>query len=419
MRVLLLIVQFPPDVNSTGLLMAQVGEELMARGHEVSVITTFPHYEHFRVWDEYRGRLWERGRHRGIEVLRLWVYASGKKQRMGHRLASYLSFNALAVIAGVLARRRFDVILCTNGSFFTGITAHLVGIAKRAPFIYNVQDLYPEAPVAAGQLTSRRAIALLGRLERFMYSRAAAVTVIAPSFRENLMSKGVASEKVRVIPNFVDTEFIRPLPRANAFAEAQGLADRFVVMHAGNLGYVYDLETLLEAAALLRGVPDLLFLIVGDGVVKPALERRAEELGLTNVRFLPFQPIDQLPWLRATADLQVALYRRGAARYSMPSKVYEIMASGRPLLASGDPGSDLWALVSRAGCGLCVEPEDATALADAILTLRRDAAARARMAAAGREHAERSYSRRAVGALYAALLDEVVGRPTPRPALPR
>jgi len=410
LRILLLILQFPPDVNSTGVLMAQVAEGLVQRGHHVAVLTTFPHYEHFRVWDEYRGKLAARDSYDGVNVLRLAVFADGRKERMTHRLLSYLSFNALAAAAGLLDRHAYDVILCTNGSFFTGITAQIVGIGRRMPFIYNVQDLYPETPVAAGQLTNRRAIAALERLESWMYRAAAHISVITPCFRDNITAKGVPGEKISVIPNFVDTEFIRPLPKANGFAEEHGLADKFVVTHAGNLGYVYDLDTMLEAAALLGGEKDILFVIVGEGVAKPTLERKAGALGLHNVRFLPFQPLDALPWLRAASDVQVSLYKHGSARYSMPSKIYEIMASGRPLLASADRGSDLWKLVDDAACGICVEPGDATALAEAVLALHRDIARREAAGASGRRRAEQSYSRAAVASQYDDLLRRVAGR---------
>lgn len=410
MRILLLIIQFPPDVNSTGLLMAQLCKGLMAYGHEVSVITTFPHYEKFRVWDEYRGKLAERDHYEGMDVLRLCVYASGMKQDMIRRLLSYLSFNALATIVGLLSHRPYDVVLCTNGSFFTGISAWISGGSRGIPFVYNVQDLYPETPIRAGQLHNRWAIAILERIERLMYRLAAHVIVIAPSFRDNLLAKGVPMEKVSVIPNFVDTDFIRPLPKVNDFSQRYCLADKFVIAHAGNLGYVYDLDTMLDAAAMLQSEKDTLFLIVGDGVAKPGLERKAEALGLENVRFLPFQPYEALPWLRAASDVQVSLYRHGSANYSMPSKVYEIMASSRPLLASADINTDVWNLVEATQCGICVEPEDARRLAEAILTLHRDQSLRDAMAQRGRQHAEQSYSKQVVVSRYHELLQQVAAK---------
>ena len=407
MRILLLIIQFPPDVNSTGLLMAQLCAGLQARGHQVSVLTSFPHYEKFRVWDEYRGKLAERGSYNGMDVLRLYVYASGTKQRMTHRLLSYLSFCGMATLAGIFSRKSYDIILCTNGSFFSGIAAFLIGRAKGIPFVYNVQDLYPQTPVMAGQLRSRNAIAVLEKIERFMYRHAARVSVITPSFRDNIVAKGIAPDKISVIPNFVDTAFIKPLPKDNPFSQRYGLSNKFVITHAGNIGYVYDLETLLEAAVQVRHVPNIEFLIVGDGVMRPRLMEKAASLGLSNVRFLPFQPYESLPWLRATCDVQVALYRQGSARYSMPSKVYEIMASGQPLLVSADVTSDVWRLVEDAGCGICVEPNDADKLAASILRLYADPALRVAMGQRGREQAEQHYSREAVVGLYQDLLHRV------------
>ncbi|TME97479.1 MAG: glycosyltransferase family 4 protein, partial [Chloroflexi bacterium] len=289
---------------------------------------------------------------------------------------------------GIFSRKSYDIILCTNGSFFSGIAAFLIGRAKGIPFVYNVQDLYPQTPVMAGQLRSRNAIAVLEKIERFMYRRAARVSVITPSFRDNIVAKGIAPDKISVIPNFVDTAFIKPLPKDNPFSQRYGLSNKFVITHAGNIGYVYDLETLLEAAVQVRYVPNIEFLIVGDGVMRPRL-------------------YESLPWLRATCDVQVALYRQGSARYSMPSKVYEIMASGQPLLVSADVTSDVWRPVEDTGCGICVEPNDADKLAASILRLYADPALRVAMGQRGREQAEQHYSREAVVGLYQDLLHRV------------
>ncbi len=406
MRILLPIIQFPPDVNPTGLLMAQLCEGLAARGHEVSVITAFPHYENFRVWDEYRGKLVERGRYHNMDVVRLYVYAPGKKN-MRNRLLSYLSYNALATIAGVVSRGGWDVILCPNGSFFTGLSSWFLNKVKSAPFVYNVQDVYPDVPIRAGQLRNPYAIAGLRSMENFMYRKAAHITVITPAMRDNLLAKGVAKEKLSVIPNFVDTDFIRPLPRGNAFARQQGLADKFVVTYAGNLGYVYDLDTLLDAAATLSAQKDILFLIVGNGVAKAELENKARELKLDNVRFMPFQPRENLPWLRASSDVQVSLYKSGAANDSFPSKIYEIMASGRPLLASSESASGVEELVRTAECGLCVKPANPEQLSAAILTLYRDSFLRQQMGQYGRQYAEENYSKHAAVLRYNELLQRV------------
>jgi len=406
MRILLIVNQFPPDVNSTGQLMAELAARWVESGHEVSVITSLPHYKNFRIEAAYRGKLYQRDRFRGLEVFRLWVYAPGNKSML-NRLISYLTFAVGATLVGLLRRHSWDVILCINGGFFTGIAAWLIGAPKGIPFIYNVQDLYPEVPVAAGQLRSRHAIEILRRIEAFMYRKARRVSVISAAMRDNLLGKNLATEKISVIPNFVDCEFIRPLARANQFSQVHGLDDKFVVMHAGNLGYVYDFDSLLSAAKALEQERDMVFLIVGDGVAKAALERRAQELGLPNVLFMPFQPRWQLPWLRASADIQVSLYKSGAARHSMPSKIYEIMASGRPLLASAERHSAVWQLVADTGCGVCVEPENAEQLTEAICRLRDDVQLRNRCAANGRRAAQALYGKDVVAEAYQDLLQRV------------
>ena len=409
MRILLPIIQYPPDTNTSGRLMSQLSEGLVALGHEVTVVTAFPHYEHFRIWDEYRGKLIARTREKGIDIIRLYTYAPGKKS-MVNRLVSYLTFNTLASLVSVLSRSRWDVILCPNGSFFTGLTAWLVNMAKRASFIYNVQDLYPDVPIRAGQLRNPYAIAALRSLENFMYRKAAHITAISPAIFDNLVSKGVAPDKISVIPNFVDTDFIRPLPKDNSFAQQHGLADKFVVTHAGNLGYVYDLDTMIEAASLLHWEKDILFLIVGNGVAKAALEKKTQELKLDNVRFMPFQPHESLPWLRASSDVQVSLYKSGAANESFPSKVYEIMASGRPLLASADGDSNVANVAKAAQCGLCVTPGNAEALGEAILRLYRDPFLREAMGRCGRQYAVENHSKNAAVASYHELLERVAAQ---------
>jgi colanic acid biosynthesis glycosyl transferase WcaI len=406
MRILLIANHFPPDVNSTGQLMADLAARWLEWGHAVSVVTSMPHYKEFRIDAPFRRKLYQRERAGNLDILRLRVYAPGRKSML-NRLVNYLTFTAGAALAGLLRRDSWDVILCTNGAFFTGIAAWLIGALKGIPFIYNVQDLYPEVPVAAGQLRNRRAIRILHAIEAFMYRKARRVSVISAAMRDNLIGKNVAPKKIAVIPNFVDCEFIRPLTRKNDFSRRHGLDDKFVVMHAGNLGYVYDFDSLLDSAKTLIEERGILFVIVGDGVAKAALQRRAQEIGLPNVLFMPFQPREQLPWLRASADVQLSLYKAGAARHSMPSKIYEILASGRPLLASAERASPVGQLIADTECGVCIEPQNAEQLTAAIRKLRDDAQLRDHLAANGRRAAEMFYDKTVVANAYERLLTRV------------
>lgn len=409
MRIGIICNHFPPDVNSTGQLIAKLAGALARRGHEISVLSTFPHYDTFRIWPDWRGHFAQRDRVGDVDVTRLWVYAPGKKT-MTRRLLNYLSFAALAGVAGFIERNRPDVILATNGSFFSGVASTVAGRFGRVPFVYNIQDLYPEVPILAGQLTNPLLISGLRRIERFMYERAAHLTVITPSFRESIVGKGVPECDVSIIPNFVDSDFIRPLPKVNDFSRKHDLDEKLVVTHAGNLGYVYELNTLLEVADRFRSRDDVVFLIVGQGVDKAGLEEEARRRDLPNVLFMPFQPAEDLPWLRASSDVQVALYRPGAARHSMPSKIYEIMASGRPVLASAEPGSDVRNVIEQADCGLCVAPDSPNELADALGELCGSATLRERMGAAGRTAALSTYTLEPVLDAYEKLLTNVAAK---------
>lgn len=405
MELLALVHHYPPDVNSTGLLMQRLFDRLAKDGHGIEVITSFPHYEGFRVWPEYRGKLKATEEHNGIPVTRVYSFTSGRKS-MWMRLSNYLTFNVSALIAGLFRRRRYGIVFCTNGSFFSGVSGFLIAKRMGARLVYNVQDLYPEVPVAQGELTRRWQIGTLARIERFMYRRADRVTVIMPPFKDNIIGKGIPAEKIVVIPNFVDTDFIRPSEKDNDFAREHGLSDHFVIAHFGNIGYVYDLGTLLEAAARLADRSRIKFLIVGDGVAKAALLERARELELANVEFLGFQPAERLPEMRAACDVHVALYRPLAATYSMPSKVYEIMASGRPVLASAEPGSDLWRFIVDEEVGICIAPGDPDALAEAIARLQGAPELRRRLGAEGRSVAERDFSLNAAVKRYEELFRE-------------
>jgi colanic acid biosynthesis glycosyl transferase WcaI len=407
LRVLIISNHYPPDVNPSGKLMHQLALGLRGRGHTVDVLTTFPHYQSFRTEPGYRGKVFARERVDGGRVTRLWAFASGQKQRMLHRLANYVSFNALASIAGPLSRTRYDVVIANSGSFFTGMTGWLIRLLRRTPFIYNVQDIYPDVPVRAGQLRNSTAIRGLEKIEQFMYARAAHITVISNEQRSVLMRKGVAGSKVTVIPNFVDTSFIRPLPKNNEVSRRLGLHDAFVVAHAGNLGYAYDFESMLRAAAALQAEPDIQFLIIGEGVLRESLAAEVAARGLSNVRMLPFQPEADLPWLRAALDVQLSLYARGAVQSSLPSKIYEIMASGRPAVVSAEDGSDLFNLVTAAGCGICIEPENAEQLTQAIRTLHHDRTLGEQLGQRGRDVVERSFSREVAVAAYARLINDI------------
>jgi colanic acid biosynthesis glycosyl transferase WcaI len=273
--------------------------------------------------------------------------------------------------------------------------------------VFNIQDVFPDVAVEVGAITDRRVIAVAAWLERFLYRRSASVTVLSGDLRENLAAKlaGHRPERVEVIPNFVDTERVAPLPRGNSYREEFDLGDRVVVMYAGNLGYSQSVDLMLEAARAMADEPDVVFVINGSGSARARLLEAGE--GLANVVWVSMQPKERLPEVLAAADVHTVLLKTGLARSSVPSKTYSILAAGRAVIASVDPGTEVDRVVAESGAGRSVPPDDPEAFVEAVRSLTGSASERERMGAAGRRWVERWLSPGAVAEAYEALFDRV------------
>ncbi len=404
MRILFLTMYYKPDSAATGILMAELAEELALSGHDIRVITSMPHYSTNSIWPEYKGKWFSRERQGQILVHRVWSYVPVHKDRLLPRFFSYLSFTLLSALAGLLMPRP-DVIVTPSPSppLTNGISAYLLGRLRDVPFIANIQDIYPDVAIRMGVMKNPAVISAYKKLERFVYAHARAITVISEGFRGNLSAKNVPADKITVIPNFIDSHFVVPHPRHNPFSAAQNWDDKFVVLFAGNVGMSQGLDTVLEAAGLLRDTPGLLFAIVGNGAAKPKLVVQAEKMRLPNVEFLPYQDYEQVPAMYSSADVGLIPLRRGFSSDSVPSKLFTIMGVARPVIASVDAHSETADVIQAGHCGVCLEPEDPQALADAILMLYKDKARAAEMGRRGRLYVEAHYTRKSVAREYEAI----------------
>jgi colanic acid biosynthesis glycosyl transferase WcaI len=405
MRILMIVPYYAPDLGPSAPLFTMLSVELLRRGHQVTVIAAVPHYPSGRVPDAYRGARIRRSLERGVEVVRVPL-PSMNRSNLAQRLLQYMCYQFGATWAGL--HLQYDVVLAANPALWVWLPFASLAVARRKPAIFTVHDVYPDVGVTLGVFRHKPVIATVARLERFCLNHALAVRILSESFRPGLRALGVPDSKLVLIYDWVDTDLIRPLPRDNAFAREQGMTGSFVVLYAGNIGFSQGLEHVLTAAQLLAEHRDLQFVIVGDGASREHLGLRAQQMGLTNVRFLPFQPRPRLPEVLATADVSLVTLQHGIGSGSLPSKTFSIFASGRPLLASVDEGSEAWDMVERAGAGLCVPPENPSRLAEAILALKQDPERRERLGRNGRLWAERHHSPQAAAERFEKLMLDAV-----------
>jgi colanic acid biosynthesis glycosyl transferase WcaI len=407
-NLLVLCPHYAPDTAPTGEVMTSIATELLARGHRLHIVTSLPWYQHHRIEPGWEGRLIRREEQPWGRITRVHPFPTDKRN-IPARAAAFAGFTVLSAAVATATRVPVDGVLAMSPPLTLGLAGWAAAARRRVPFVFNIQDVFPDAAVETGAITNPAVIRAASWLERFTYRRADAVTVLSEDLRDNLAAKlaGHRPERVRVIPNFVDTERIRPAPSANAYRAENGLTGKRVVMYAGNVGFSQSLDLVLAAAVALAHEPDVVFVINGGGSARADLERKAA--GLPNVVFVDPQPRERLPELLAAADLHVVPLKQGLARSSVPSKMYSILAAGRPIVASVDPGTEVANVVERAQAGVAVPPDDPEAFTKAIAALVADPAECAAMGASGRRFVEGWASPAAVAERYEALFEELAG----------
>ena len=406
MHIQLIAQYFKPETVGSGIWIHQLATDLVDLGHQVSVVTSFPNYPRRVVFDDYRGKLFMRERMDGVDVVRTYIYASPNESILSRTL-NFGSFCASAAIGGLFASKP-DVIYCVMPPMPLGVSAEFLGLMKTAPVVVNIQDIYPDIAVAVGVLRNPLAIRFFEWMERAIYRRATSVVVIADGFKENIVGKGVPEDKIHVVPNWADPNEIMPGPKDNAFRKKLGIADRFSLSYSGSLSFNTNLDPVLGAAEILTG-EEFSFIIVGDGVKKDDLRRTAQERQLDNVQFLPFQPLDQYPSVLAAADMNLVTLNRQAAMASVPSKLFKMMASGRPVLAITIEGNEVHRLIRDSECGLCVPPDDPERLAEALRYAAAHPDEMDRMGKNGRRHLVESFSRKDCVGKIESILEKAAG----------
>lgn len=397
MRILLIHQAFCGPNDPGGTRHYEIAKELVALGHEITIVTSQYNYLTGGVKAEHS---YPSGFH-----IRFAPALSGLHGNYFTRVCSFLSFAVSSFFVALRAGSQ-DVVLGTSPPLFQAVTASIIAAVRRCPFVLEVRDLWPEFAIALGVLRNSLLVRVTRLVEKMLYNAAASIIVNSPAFETYLQARGVAKFKITIVPNGADVSMFQPERFGESFRRAHGLIDDFVVIYAGALGLANGVEILLEAANRLRDQIGIKFVIVGSGKHETQLRRQAKAMKLPNLLFVTAQPKEQMPEVLAAADVCVAtLAPAPALQVTFPNKVFDYMAAGRPtVLAVKGPIQEV---IENCGGGLCVAPGDGEALGQAILHLRNSSSLCAEMGAKARSHVEQNFSRTHQAQRFVEILKQV------------
>jgi colanic acid biosynthesis glycosyl transferase WcaI len=411
MRIQLQCPHFEPDLHAaTGEVMTKLVMSMVERGHQVDVVTSLPWYKDHDVEPEWRGRPVKREQTEWGTISRAWPFPTDKS-KITSRALGFAGFTGL-VTACALALPKPDVVMGMSPPIFLGDSAWAVAKRHGIPFVFNVQDIFPDVAVDLGALTNTKVIKVAAKHEANLYSRADAVTVLSNDQQDNVMGKLPLDQgdKVRIIHNFADTERIRPTGKDTPYRHKHGLGGKTVIMYSGNVGLSQSFDLVQAAAEHFKSRPDIHFVINGEGAARPEVDSWAANY--LNVTVSDFTPREKVGEVLGAADLHLVLLKKGLAKSSTPSKLYGILAAGRPVLASIDSGSEVANTIDKAGAGVAVPPDSPAEFISALERLVSAPEDLRDMGIRARDFIETWYSPQAQAESYEALFLELTGKVT-------
>jgi len=404
-RVLIVNQYFPPEVEPSATKIHEVSREWVRSGLSVTVITGMPNYPSGVIRPGYRHRLWRVERVDGVRVIRVFAIPASAGSFV-RRVLGHLSFMVSAGVASLFAGE-CDVVVASSPPLEVGLVGLAVARSRRRPFVFEVRDLWPDAAISFGIIRNRSIIKLARLAERICYRHASRVVVVSPGFVDHVLNHGVSRGNVKIIINGTDTFLFRPRRERDPLLKELFRNGKHIVLYAGTFGLQQNLITVLKAAALLKGTPDIGFVLVGDGCDRGKLERARAEWRLRNVVILPLQSRRRVASLISSAD--ICLVQTGRCELNLgnlPAKLFDYMACGRPIVIAGKGQARM--LVEKAGAGTAAEPDDPESLCRAVLALTGNQAQRECLGRNGRRFALVNCSRQIVAGRYLSLLDDVV-----------
>lgn len=402
MNIVILSHYFPPEIGAPQARLSEMARAWVAAGHDVSVITCFPNHPTGVVPPEYADRHKKMRRfdevRDGVDVHRCWSYATPNRGFL-KKILGHLSFMVTSVVQAHACVKGTHAIIVSSPTFFSVLSAWFLSRVYRVPYVFEVRDLWPAIFVELGVLKNRVLIAILESVELFLYKRSAAVVAVTSRFRDAIIQRGVRAEKVHVITNGVDLDRFYPRQKDEELLDELEVRGKFIALYIGAHGISHALTRIVDAAELTADREDILFLFVGEGAEKEKVREHARRKNLTNCRFLPGRPKDQVTRLYSIMDVGLVPLRNIALFDTfIPSKMFEIMGMAKPIVASvrGEAAD----ILHSSGGALVNAPEDAEAIAANVLKLYQDEPLRKRLGESGRAFAAKHYCRKLLADTY-------------------
>jgi glycosyltransferase involved in cell wall biosynthesis len=401
MHILFLTDNFPPETNAPATRTFEHARRWVRAGVKVTVVTTAPNFPAGKLFPGYRNRLFQREWMDGVETIRVWTYITANEGFV-RRTLDYMSFMVSGFLVSLFLRRP-DVIVSTSPQFFTACAAYVLSLFKRRPFVFELRDLWPDSIIAVGAMQNSASIRALKRLEYFLYRKAARIVSVTYSFKSVLSGNGIPPAKIAVVRNGADLVGFTPGAKPDDLVQRHRLKGKFVAAYIGTVGMAHGLGTVLDAADRMRANKRIAFIVVGDGAERKLLEDQARRRGLANVIFVGAVGKDDVIRYWRLADVALVLLRdRPVFRHVLPSKIFEAMATARPIILGvlGESAD----LLLAAQAGLVFPPEDASALAELVASLAAAPERAAEMGRRGRRFVEAELDR---DKLAAVMLEEL------------
>lgn len=410
MRILFISNNFPPEVNAPATRLYEHAINWVDQGHEVEVLTSAPNFPEGVVYSGYENR-YTREEVDGIKVTRVPTFIT-KNRRVVNRTIGFISFMMSARYYATHLQLQPDIVVATSPQIFAGLAGNLVGRFLKKPFVLEIRDLWPESIVAVSAMRRNWMIVLLERLELFLYRRADHIVVVTKSFKRVIQQRGINAGKITVIPNGANLDlWSQPadVEKVSTLRTRLGLDGKFVVSYIGTIGAAHKADILLDAAQKCLD-PDIVFMVVGTGAERDELEQRMNVLGLANFRLLDKVPREEVRHLMELSDLSIVHLKASPLFETViPSKIFEAMATGTPIILG--VGGEAREIIEDSEAGVCIEPEQSDELVRAVELLKRDSNLRADMTKNGMAYVQSHFDRRVLARQYLDLLNEVIMSP--------